>query len=149
MIRDAATESDRAPWLERPAPCPWYVGAVMATHYALGSLLLLAAGGMTLAFIADVLYPSGGFDGTLAALASVFTVVSAGLGFLMLFSARSVRWRERRRLSILCGSLWFFGGPLAVFGLFTLVALSRRRAIEYYESAAEAPAFPVVPVVAR
>ena len=128
-----------------PGECPWYVAAVMALHYALGSLMVLAAAGMILAFIADLLWPTGELDVKLAALAAAGTLALAAVGLVMLYSGQCVRRREKRRLTIFCGSLLFFGGQLALIGLLTLVGLTRERAIEYYEATLETPAFPVVP----
>ena len=149
MIGDTANNFESAFLGRGPADCPWYVAAIMALHYALGLVLVLAGIIMLVAVVLDAAFHAAELELLLVGLALVAALVMGIVGLLMLYSGHCVRRRELRRYSILCGSLWFFGGPLAVVGLLTLVGLSRRRAIDYYESAVEAPAFPVVPTVGR
>ena len=68
-----------------------------------------------------------------------------GSGVLFVASGESVRKRRRRGLSFCCGVLLFFTGPLFVLGVASVIALTRQRVLDYYESDAPAPAFPVLP----
>ena len=125
--------------------CPWYVAAVMVVHLAIGAALLSSCAILVLGTILSLLFEDWDEGPVLAVLCIVGGVLLGLAGVMMLYSGNCIRLRKRRRYSVLCAALLCFGGPMARVGLLGIYALTRPRALEYYEAVVEAPAFAVLP----
>ena len=128
-----------------PRACPWYVAALAVVHAMVGVVLALFGFGAAFSLLWELVFRTSPVEGGLVALgvtaAAIFTLLGAGY----LWSAQCIRRKSRRRYSVLCGAFLCFGGPLAVLGLLTIYGLTRPAAVEYYESDAGPPGFPVTP----
>ena len=129
-----------------PPRCPWYVAAVMGLHYAIGVTCAFFGAVFLIAPMYDVLARSEQYPLLMFVFTTVVAAVLGLIGYALLYSGQCIQRRTRRRYSVLLGAVLCFGGFLAPVGLLTIYALTRPRAVAYYDEVVEERGFPVMPL---